>query len=80
MSINKTNLVFNLLICLVMLISCSEEKTDSIIEDSAPLGLIGDTYRNRRYLFKVSKLPLDGWTIFISDTPSGKEFISTLLW
>ena len=30
MSINKTNLVFNLLICLVMLISCSEEKTDSI--------------------------------------------------
>ena len=39
--------------------------------------LIGDTYRNRRYLFKVSKLPLDGWTIFISDTPSGKEFIST---
>ena len=81
MSINKTNLVFNLLICLVMLISCSEEKTDSItedsIEDSAPLGLIGDTYRNRRYLFKVSKLPLDGWTIFTSDTPSGKEFITT---
>ena len=41
-----------------------ESSTPTKVERSEPtLGLHGDTFRNQRYVFKVSNLPVDGWTV-----------------
>ena len=60
--------------CFLFLLGCGEEETDVVkesnqnqnqISSEAPLGLSGETYRNQRFLFKVSNLPMEGWSILV---------------
>jgi hypothetical protein len=38
--------------------------------------LSGNTYRNQDYLFKISNLPVEEWSIFLADNPEQKEAIN----
>lgn len=55
----------------LLLVSCGDEaKNNSAIKEvveDAPLGLSGNTYRNQRFLFKISNLPVDKWTIYFTE-------------
>ena len=71
--------------CFLFLLGCGEEETDVVkesnqnqnqISSEAPLGLSGETYRNQRFLFKVSNLPMEGWSIFTVETEVGREFLT----
>ncbi len=69
--LNRT-LLISLILCYVSfslsIIGCGEdaditEPIDGNADDLQTAGLHGDTYRNVEYLFKVSKLPTEGWTV-----------------
>ena len=48
--------------------------------DNASLGLSGNIYRNQKYLFKISNLPVNEWSIFCADYPKQKEIINIYLY
>lgn len=55
---------------IIFMVGCGGDEAASpnnpVIEEkdpAPPLGLHGDTYRNQRYVFKVSNLPVDDWTV-----------------
>ena len=48
--------------------------------DNASLGLSGNIYRNQKYLFKISNLPVNEWSIFCADYPEQKEIINIYLY
>ena len=63
---NTVNLSIRLLAFILLgslLISCgneNDEKNDSIVKEEvedAPIGLLGNVYRNQNYVFKISNLP-----------------------
>ncbi|MBC8228284.1 hypothetical protein H8E77_01890 [bacterium] len=80
--LNQLTFTWFILFCVYSIpftIGCSEdveEPSKSItIDDLPPLGLHGDTYRNQRYVFKVSNLPVDDWTVMaISNRASYEIF------
>ena len=83
-SIQRLTSLIVILLCIFLLISCGDEDTDNsttkeVIED-APLGLSGNTYRNQDYLFKISNLPVEEWSLFIADYPEQKEAINLALY
>ena len=82
-SIQRLTSLIVILLCIFLLISCGDEDTDNSTtkEDAedAPLGLSGGTYRNQKYLFKISNLPVDEWSIFLADNPEQKEAINFML-
>ena len=48
--------------------SDTKENIESVTKDESldvPLGLVGNTYRNQKYFFKVSNLPTEKWTVLI---------------
>ena len=69
-----------------LLISCgneNDEKNDSIVKEEvedAPIGLLGNVYRNQNYVFKISNLPVNEWSIFCVDYPEQKETINFMLY
>ena len=86
---NGVNLSIRLLTFILLgslLISCGDEKSEnsnSIVKeevDDAPLGLSGNVYRNQKYLFKISNLPVNEWSIFCADYPEQKEIINIYLY
>ena len=73
---------FLMVLFFILLLGCSDQDSDltkgfssNQKSDTLPLGLLENTYRNQRFLFKVSNLPTDGWSTFIMETEYGKKFI-----
>ena len=56
--------------------SDTKENIESVTKDESldvPLGLVGNTYRNQKYFFKVSNLPTEKWTVLIYEYPEQKR-------
>ena len=83
-SIQRLTSLIVILLCIFLLISCGDEDTDNSTtkEDAedAPLGLSGNTYRNQDYLFKISNLPVEEWSLFIANYPDPKKVINLVLY
>ena len=68
-----------ILLMSVFFIACGadeevDEPSPTKVEQPAVVyGLHGDTYRNREYVFKVSNLPVDGWTVLEVSNAAKKE-------